>query len=322
MSYPTIVERYGSLSATGLAKEVTFGSPVGATSFLPMTANTMETEPGWFSPELMMAARDRNVFNLQGEEKFAGALDGPLFPSNAMELIVSAIGTDTVTGSVAPFTHTVAQANALHSLTIEKNIGGYQSLQFAGSRVSKLSIKAPTGNEPVSITADMMAQSAQILDSPTAVSVTNELPFVFSEASVTFATHGRADVTNTTIEIDNGLKETYTYSGNHGPSFLTPVSLHVSGTVDVVWSSLDDSTYGDYTTMAEQAEGALVIGFAHPGNTYGITFTMPQVVLSKYANDIKFSDVVLSSWTYEASLSLSAGHTIQAVITNGVSTAY
>ena len=53
MGYPTIVEAYGSLSATGLAEEVTFGTAVAATSFQPMTGNTMTSDPGWFSPMLM-----------------------------------------------------------------------------------------------------------------------------------------------------------------------------------------------------------------------------------------------------------------------------
>ena len=319
--YPSIIERYGSLSATGLSKESVFGTPISASTFLPMTANTMETDPGWFSPDLMMAIRDKQVFNLQGEEKFAGAIDGPLFPSNAMELIVSAIGADTVSGS-GPYLHTISTGNTLPSLTIEKNIGNYQSLQFAGSRVSKLSIKAPVGNSPVEVSADMMAQSAAILTTPTAVSITNELPFTFAEASLTFGGHARTDVTNCTLEIDNGLKETYTYSGNHGPSFITPVSLKVPGTFDVVFSSLNDSTYGDYQVMANQSLGSLVLAFAHPTSTFGISFSMPQVAISKYANDIKAGEVILSTMSYEASYSIGSGRTLQAVITNSVSSQY
>lgn len=321
MSYPGVIERYGSLSATGLGKETSFGQTAAISTFLPMTGNTMETDPGWFSPELMMAVRDAHVFNLQGEVKNAGSIEGPLFPSNAMELICAAIGTDTVTGSSAPYTHTIATGNGLPSLTVEKNLGSYQSIQFSGTRVGKLSIKAPSGNEPVSISADMMAQSAAVLTTPTPVSVTNELPFTFAEASCTFAGHARAEVTNTTLDIDNGIKEIYTYSGNHGPSYLTPASLKVSGQVDVVFSSLNDSTYGDYTTMANQTLGSLVIGFAHPSG-YGITFSMPQVAMSKYTDDVKHGDVIMGSWTYEASYSLTSGKTISAVITNGISSAY
>lgn len=324
MPYPTITERYGGLSATGVAKETSFGVPVSAATFLPMTGNTLEADPGWFSPALMMGTRDKQVFNLYGEAKFAGAVDGPLFPSNAMELIAASIGADTVTGTAPPYTHTISESNTLASLTVEKNLGGYQSLQFAGCRTSKLSVKAPVGNEPVSISADMMGQSVAVLTSPTAISVTNELPFVFAEASVTLATHARADVTNLQLDIDNGLKETYTYSAQHGPSFLTPVTLHVSGTFDVVWSSLNDSTYGDFSVMENGTLGVLSVAFAHPAGGYSVTFSMPQVALSKYGNDVKEEDVIMSSISFEASKPLTGGsqYTIQAVVVNGVSAAY
>jgi len=325
VAYPTITERPGSESATGLAVESAFGTPVAATTFLPMTTNGMEYDSGWFSPTLMMGDRDKQVFNLQGEAKNVGTIEGPLFPSNAIPLLVAAIGTDAVTGSGLPYTHTISQANTLASLTVEKNLGNYQSLQFAGCRVGKFSVKAPVGNEPVMISADMSGQSVAILTSPTAITVTNELPWVFSEASLTLDTHARADVTNVTLDIDNGLKETWTYSSNHGPSFITPVSLHVSGTIDVVWSSLNDSTYGDFTTYENLTLGALSVAFTHPGGSgYSVTFTCPQVVLTKYANDVKFDDIIMSSFSFEASRPLTGGsqYTIQAVVVNGVSTAY
>ena len=325
MPYPAITERFGSLSATGLIKEASFGVPLTPTTFLPMTGNGMQSDPGWFSPALMMATRDKQVFNLYGEQANVGAIEGPLFPSNAIELLVAAIGTDAVTGTVTPYTHTISQANTLPSLTVEKNIGGFQSLQFAGARVGKFTVKAPVGNEPVSISADMVAQSVAILTSPTAVSITNELPFVFAEASLTLMTHARADVTNVQLEIDNGLKSTYTYSGNHGPSFISPISLKVSGTIDVVWSSLNDATYGDFTTMTNGTLGALSLAFAHPGvGGFGVTFSCPQVVLSKVAPDVKYEDVVLSTMSFESSKPLTGGsqYSIQAVVLNGVSAAY
>ena len=324
MAYPTIIERYGSLSATGIAKETSFGVPVSATSWLPMTGNTMESDPGWFSPLLMMGERDKQVFNLYGEQKNNGALDAAQFPSNANELLLAANGTDAVPGTTPQYTHTVSQANTLASLTVEKDLGGFQSLQFAGARVNKLTVKAPVGNEPVAISADMMAQSVAVLATPTAVSITNELPFVFAEASLTLATNARADVTNCEFSIENGLKETYTYSGQHGPSFITPLSLHVSGTIDVVWSSLNDATYGDFTTMQNGTLGALSLAFTHPSSGGSVTLSCPQVALSKYANDVKFEDVIMSSLTFEASRPLTgvSQYSIQAVVMNSVSAAY
>ena len=322
MTYPTIAEKAGARSASGFAVETSYGVPVAATTFLPMTGNTLEVDPGWFSPELMMGVRDLHVFNMQGEEKFEGAVDGPLFPSNAIELLVAAIGTDAVTGTAAPYTHTLSQSNTLASLTVEKNTGGTQSLQFAGCRVGKFSLKVPTGNEAAMTTAAVTGQSAAVLDSPTAVAVTNEIPFTFAEAAATIFSTARYEAYNCEINIDNGLKPTYTYSGNHGPSYVTPVTLHVNGTLDLVWDSYNDATYGDYAKMAAQTLGAFSLSLAHPTGGSGGTISCPQVVYTKQGIDLKISDIVTSAMSWEASLELTGGYTVQAVVTNGVSTAY
>ena len=401
MGFPTITEKYGSLSATGLAKETVFGTPVVASTFLPMTGNTMEADPGWFAPQLMQGTRDLQVYNLYGEAKYTGAIDGPLFPSNAMELLVASIGADAIPGAgvtgstptssttlaaavtsgtnaisltsatgyavgsivqvdvngsgpvttsevrkiatltgttgtvdtawsynhasgaavsavVAPFTHTIAQQNTLPSLTVEKNLGGFQSLQFAGCKVGKFDLKAPTGNNPVTVTADMSGRSVAVLDSPTAISVVNENPFVFAEANLTIYSTLRTEVSNVGLTIDNGLKETYTYSNQHGPSFITPVTLHTSGAIDLVFDSLDDATYGDFNRMTNGTLGALSFSLVHPDSAGTITIDLPQIALSKYANDVKMTDVVMSNLTYEASKDPTAGYTVRATVINNV----
>jgi hypothetical protein len=405
MAYPTITERYGSLSATGIAKEVTFGTPVAASAFLPMTGNTMETDPGWFTPQVMEATRDLQIYNLYGQAHYTGSVEGPLFPDNAAELLTASIGMDAqigfgitgttgtgtttlssgsaanattlnftaatgftmnqiiqvdvnnpatpttaectkitniagtvitvspamtyahstaavVKGVVAPYVHTFVQTNALASLTVEKNLGNFQSLQFAGCRVGKLSLQAPATNEAVNANYDVTGQSAAILTSPTAVSIIADVPFVFAEASLTMFSNARNDVSNFQVDIDNGLKETYTYSGQHGPSFITPVTVHASGSISVVWSSLNNGTYGDYSSMVNGTTGALSWTATHPVNNESITITMPQVVLNKYTNDVKLTDVIMSNLTYEATKSLSSGYTIQATLTNETYTSY
>jgi hypothetical protein len=409
VAQPTITEALGSLSTTGLATEAkgAFGVPVAPTTFLPMTDNTMEEDPGWFSPILMMGTRDKQVYNLQGEEKNAGAITGPIFPTNAMALLVASIGVDAAPGSgvtgttgtgattlavpitagtntftltaatgfavgqviqadvngsgpvttsecrkiatlagasgtvdsnwsyghlvtapvkgvIAPYLHTISQANSLPSLTVEKNMGGVQSLQFAGCRVNKLDIKAPVGNTPVEMTADMMAQSVTTMATPTPPSITNEMPFVFAEASLSIYGGPRADASNVSISIENGIKETYTYSGNHSPSFLTPVTLKVGGAIDVVWSSLTDATYGDWNRVHQQVLGAFTFALTHPASAGTITVNLPQIALSKFGATIKDEDVIMSALSYEASKPLSGAtpYTIQATVSNNVWTAY
>ena len=474
MAYPTILEKYGSLSATGFAKEASFGTPVAATTFLPMMSNTMEEDPGWFSPHLMQGLRDLQVYNLQGEAKYSGTINGPIFPANAMAVMVASIGADSlagygvfgtiatptsttlsgntsagattltvtsatgfatgqeviidtagfiearkitnVAGSVItvadaltfahtsgvtvstgtttttsgtitapttsvtvtsatgitngsfvqidvnsvsgvttsevrkvtnvvtntltldsaltfnhasgvqvilvtdPYTHIINQQNTLPSLTVEKNAGGFQSLQFAGCRVNKFELKAPTGNAAVDASIELMGQSVTVLNNPTAVSVSTDVPFVFAEANLTMFGSLRTDVSNVSVQIENGVKETYTYSNFHGPSFLTPVTLHVSGAIDLVWSSFNDSTYGDFNRAHNQTVGSLQFTLVHPASGGTIAINLPQIVLSKFAQDIKMEDVILSNLSYEASRPLTGSqqYTIQATVQNAV----
>src|SRR5271154_3501370 len=121
------LEKIGANSATGVGKETTFGTPVVPDSFLPFQDNTMDVDPGLFSPAVMTGTRDLQVYALYGQEKDAGAIGAPLFPTNGVELLVYAIGSDVVTGgSPGPYTHTILQTNTLPSVTVEKNLGNFQ----------------------------------------------------------------------------------------------------------------------------------------------------------------------------------------------------
>jgi hypothetical protein len=199
-----------------------------------------------------------------------------------------------------------------------------QSLQYAGCKVNKLDVKCPVGNEPAAMTADMMGQSVAILDTPSGISIANELPFVFTEASVSFFGSTRSEAGNLSVSIENGLKETYTYSGNHGPSFITPINLHVSGTLDMVWSSLDNATYGDFTRLINQTTGVLNVSLTHPASGGSIALSIPQIVLSKDPVDVKAEDVVMSQLSWEASRPLSGSslYTIGATVINSQPVAY
>lgn len=544
MAFPNIIERSGAQSATGFTKETTFGTPVAATSYLPMMSNTLELDPGWFSPHVMQANRALQIYNLYGEQKFTGAIEGPLFPTNGIAFLLGSIGNDaavgygvtgtpatvaststTTTASVSigatvvavtsatgfavgqtinvdtgllaetkriasisglnitvdsafsqnhftgatvttfgltsttvaspytagattitltagtgfaigqfitvdvgllvetrrvtnvagavitldsafnlnhaatvpavtassttmsspslandttivvtsatgivagtiiqidvnsptlgntsevrkvtlvsvntltldaaltyahasasvvtvvstPFTHTVQDATSIPSFTIEKNVGSFQSLQFAGSRIGKMDVKAPVGNNPVSMTADVTGRSVQVLGTPSAVSVLNEQPYVFAEANLVYNGNQRADIRNVNITIDNGLKPVYTYSNNRGPSFITPVTLHVSGSFEAVWSSFNDSTYGDFTRMQLGSLASLTLSFVHATTNNTVTIVVNQVALAKFANDIKMEDVILSSMNFEASKPVSGPYqnTVTAIV--------
>ncbi len=267
-------EKNGSLSAVGYAKEAVFGTPVAATGWIPASSDTFTSDPGLFFPDLMQGIRDKQIYPLYGEEKNIGAITAPFFPSNGIAILVAAVGADVVTGTAAPYTHTVSTANTLASLTMEKNIGNFQSLQFAGCRVGKLGLKAATGNKEAEFSADFIAQTVAILTTPTTpITVVNESPFVFAEFNLTWQGYQIAQATNFDVEIDNGLKETYTFNQNHSVQFITPTSLKVSGSFDVVFDLLNNVSVSGVHYTADGTTGNLTAVSGATGIVPGMSFT-------------------------------------------------
>lgn len=404
-----VVERWGSLSATGVAVEPTFGTTTPATSFVPMTGNSLNLDPGLFFPKLQMGQRDLNVFGLYGQNKNSGAVSAPLFPSNGVELVISSIGKDaapgqgvtgssptnsttlsasttagatsitvasttgitagttivqidvntgttttsecrkvsTITGTtapytltldtalvyahasgaavstvVAPFTHSITQANQLASLTIEKNLGNFESLQFSGARVNKLSVTCQTTNQEAAISADMIAKHVGVLTTPSAITIANENPFVFAEGTLSLFGQTVAQAENVSIDIENGLKDTFTMNGSHDLQFLTPATRHVSAKADVVFTSFDDATWGYFDAMVAGTKGAFQFTLAHPNGGGTWTFNLPQVQIKTYSDAVPMDDVIKTTLNLEASLDLSTMTTISATLANSVYTAY
>jgi hypothetical protein len=225
---------------------------------------------------------------------------------------------------IAPYTHTIVQQSILPSLTIEKNIGGYQSLQFGGCRMNKYSIKGQATDTEATFTADVVAQSYAILNTPSALSIIDELPFVFAEFVLTWDGPTLAQATNFSLDIDNMLKPTWTMNGNHELQFNPATGLHVNGSFDTVWDSLNDPVYGYFQDITNGTEGALSFTLSHPGTAGSIVVNMGNVRLSKNQIPPKMNDLIMETINFEARRSLSASPsvTIGATITNNTYTAF
>ena len=269
-----------------------------------------------------MGVRESQVFPLLGQTKYVGSVTHPLFPSMGIDFLVGALGADVKTGTGVPYTHTISPTNTLPSYTLEKNIGNYESLQFAGCRVNKWGLKTQATDSEAEVTVDWIAKTAAVFTSPTAVTVVNESPFVFAEGVVSLFGGAIGTATNIDINVENVLKDTYTIAASHDLTFLTPTERHVSGTLDVVFESLDDTTVGYEKKLMAGTQGALSLTLTHPTNSYSVQLYLDSVQFSKYADDIKLGDVVISSLSFEANYSLTTSETIKAIVMNGISTGY
>ena len=428
-----IVQVPGNLSAFGLAKEATPGTPVAAAAFEPFSTCNIIPETGLFFPPVMMGVRETDVFALYGQEKLAGPIDGPLFPVNGIQLFIGSIGTDnaqsgtaavsakdgtvtaaaagatsltysTVTGTapvaneyyqigiakgtfgtgaipfgsgatatagsqvvkvtsvagtsspytltvpalqfkvdttgngaaglvaqsvIAPFYHNVAPANTLSSFTLEKNMGGKQSEQYAGCQIDSFNLKCPTSNAEVSFSAAVMGLAVAILATPTTASYDAGVPFVFAEGSLSFQSNVMTTATNVEIDIQNTVKDTYTVGTSHLPTYLTATTRKFSAKVTAVFTSLNDAAWGYFkqafpstATSGAPVVGALSLTLTHPsgGGIIGISF--PQVNIDKIGDDVKIGDVITQSLDLTPSYDIATGYAIQAYVANAANTAY
>lgn len=389
-----------SSSLALLAQPTASGQAIAGTAVLSLAASaaamtTIQVDTNTAST----TSEVRTVQTVTGSSSpYFVTLDAPLYFSHNSGVAVVSV--------VSPFTHVVLPSNNLPSLTVEKNIGGYQSLQFQGTKIDKYSIKAEASDAPVSFTASVVAKNYSILGNstatggaqsitsiaastpstgyvtytstansfvpgqtvvvsgasatvggfnitgtvvsatattftllnsatgatssasatspaPSSISVINEIPFVFSEANLqmNFGYGGlvtASQVSNISIDIENGLKPTYTFNQSHDLQFLTPVTRKVTGQVDVVFTSLTDAQWGFFSIMNEQVQGSLQLTFTHPsvspntvGNSsnfsdvgYSFTIALPAVSFSKYADAIKLEDVVMTTLNFEAAYNI------------------
>lgn len=227
---------------------------------------------------------------------------------------------------VAPFWHALAYSNTLPSYTIEKNVGGHQSVQYRGCRVNKLSLKSTSANEPATFVADVVAQQHTILGTPTAVTDDTSIPWVAAEAALSTPNSGGTNTANISIEeftldIENGLKSSFTLNQSHFLAYLTAASFKVAGTFKAVWTSFNDTDWGYFTNALAATTGSLSFTLTHAGGGAEVlTITVPSVNLTKYKDDVKTKDIVISNLTFETSLKISTGARITATLVNQVNT--
>jgi len=238
-------------------------------------------------------------------------LDHGLWYAHAAGVNVRKVGNAGAPIANTLFQHFFVPGNLLDSFTLEKNLGGFQSELYTGVRVVKHSFKAQATNTPVEYTADLLAAAAPTpLTTPTALTVVNEAPMVFAEGTITLFGQVTQEITSIQIDLQNGVKDTYTFNQSHNPAYVTPVSRKASGQLSLVFTSLNDATKGYFVgsgvTGATPFAGAIDVTFAHPSSGGVYQIHLNKCRISKYGDDLKINDVIMVNLSFEAEYDLSA----------------
>jgi len=101
-------------SYIGLAKETTKGTPVTPTVYIPVIANSVKPQDiyGPLYDEGLRGSLVKNYNYIQGRANSTFDFSGAAFADTILYAIAGVLGEDVVTGSSAPYTHTIAVKNS------------------------------------------------------------------------------------------------------------------------------------------------------------------------------------------------------------------
>lgn len=133
---------YSSLLHLGLAKEVTQGTPVAAASWLPVDANAKpEDVVKWIEDKGLRGAPVEPMAVYQGPMSSTFAADCMFYPDVPPNFLMALLGTDTLVGTVAPYTHTFTLAKVQPPSYTLSFFNGNDERQYPGSMLDELSLK-------------------------------------------------------------------------------------------------------------------------------------------------------------------------------------
>lgn len=136
MAYPTIAEKLFAKSAFGVKKEAVYRTFVTPDQFTPFTSNTIEYDPGLFSPPVIIGVRSTRIYNLSGDEKITGAVGAPLYSVNGLPMLAWSVGPDDTAGNGVFGTATAASGSAINASS---------STSFAATGVTSIALTSIVG---------------------------------------------------------------------------------------------------------------------------------------------------------------------------------
>jgi hypothetical protein len=211
------------------------------------------------------------------------------------------------------FTHNLLPdqpgASSYKTVTMEKNLNGLTSLQYAGTTVSKASLSLDTkGAAKMGYDVSAVGPEAQITASVPTYGTSS--PLALANYALSLFGANDTSVQSFSLDIDQMAKEFYTFNGTNLPAMVPPVKRKISGKFANI---VQDMTR--YNAMVAGTVGAAVLTLAQAANS--IVFTLPKIIMTKLSMPLKLGDLLLYDATFDAPLDDVTGHSVAVTVTNG-----
>jgi hypothetical protein len=219
----------------GIAKEATWGTPVAATNFLPISPPTPK--------DVIKLAQDKglrgsmtDVYNeVQLTKHSTFDFGGDVFPDTFGFMLAGILGDVVTTGAAAPYMHAIALYNSVDGQPPSYTITDAYSIntrQYPGAKFSDVDLKF-SADGLLTYTAKTVALPSVTTTAPTP-SYTSILPIASWIGAVTIGGTASLSVLDGNITIKRPVSVVDTVDGSQAPHSLWSGPVSVSGKLTLV----------------------------------------------------------------------------------------
>lgn len=196
----------GALGYVGYGVEVTEGTAVAPTLYLPVSSFSFEDTNDFSVPDQIRYGRDRSVA-MASPYSVSGSMEMELIPTDIGPLLKSVFAcanTNIASSAYAGggYQHIFTPGKGEPTLTFESSAAGILVMRYSGVRVNTMELKAAFG-EIVTASFGLEGLNRAKQGAESTPTYTDVLPYHFSGASVLFDSVANANVKDFTFSVGN-----------------------------------------------------------------------------------------------------------------------
>ncbi|MFJ2399858.1 phage tail tube protein [Streptomyces xanthochromogenes] len=222
-------------SFLGIAKETTFGTPVAATSFIPVKSMKPKDMQQLLDDQGMRGSMVDSYGKISGVLTSEYDFDGDVFPDTIGFPLAGVLGDVTTTGASAPYTHAMAVLNTGTGQPPSYTLSDYYTIttrQYAGAKISEVGLKF-SGDGLLTYSAKATALGSASTSAPTP-SFTAIPPLAGWVGAVTIAGSASTILIDGECTIKRPVDPIHTVDGTAAPYALWSGPVSVSGKLTLV----------------------------------------------------------------------------------------
>ena len=267
----------GAMGYVGYGVEVTEGTTVAPTIFLPVSSFSFEDTNDYIQPAQIRGTRDRYIL-MPSPYMTSGSMDMELVPEGIGPLLISAFsaagGVTSSAYSGGGYQHVLVPGNNSPTFTFESSAADILVMRYGGIRVNTLEINAAFG-EIVTASWGLEGTTRVKQVTPATESYADTMPFSFTGASVKVAGASVANVKSFTASVGNNLDRIGTLRKTRSWKRTAP------GMRDLGLSMVMDFTdTADYDLFLAETEFSVEIHLEGSAGMTGLGTNKPALVLA------------------------------------------